>query len=70
MSRVKSDVKPKPRSMLNTTINTKVLNDFKGYCKEQGLPMNILLELFMKQIIAGKLALKFGRVEVDKEEDE
>lgn len=69
MSRVKSNVTAKERSMLNTTINTEILNDFKGYCKEQGIPMNLLLELFMRDIIHGKFALKFDRVEVDKEEE-
>ena len=55
--------------MLNTTINTEILNDFKGYCKEQGIPMNLLLELFMRDIIHGKFALKFDRVEADKEDE-
>lgn len=55
--------------MLNTTINTEILNDFKGYCKEQGMPMNLLLELFMRDIIQGKFTLKFDRVETDKEDE-
>lgn len=69
MSRVKSNVTAKERSMLNTTINTEVLNDFKDYCKEQGIPMNLLLELFMRDIIHGKFALKFDRVETNKEDE-
>lgn len=69
MSRVKSNVTAKERSMLNTTINTEILNGFKDYCKEQGIPMNLLLELFMRDIIHGKFALRFDRVETDKEDE-
>lgn len=69
MSRVKSNAAAKNRSMLNTTINTEILNEFKDYCKEQGLPMNILLELFMRDIVCGKFTLKFDRVEADKDSE-
>ena len=71
MARVKSDATPKPRAMLNTTINEKILDDFKAYCKELGLPMNILLEAFMKQFAEGTFVLKIGKnnkIEVDIEE--
>lgn len=69
MSRVKSNVTAKERSMLNTTINTEILNDFKGYCKEQGIPMNLLLELFMRDVTSGKFELRFDRVDTNKEEE-
>ena len=72
MARVKSDAKPKPRSMLNTTINEEVLDDFKAYCKELGLPMNILLEAFMTQFVDGEFKLKIGKankINVDLDND-
>ena len=61
MARVKSDAVPQKRAMLNTTINEEILNDFKTHCKELGLPMNIIIEVFMKQFINGEFALKFGK---------
>lgn len=61
MARVKSDAKPKPRAMLNTTINEEILNDFKAYCKELGFPMNMILESFMAQFVDGEFILKIGK---------
>lgn len=71
MARVKSDAVQKKRAMLNTTIDQEVLDEFKAYCKELGLPMNLLLETFMKQLVSGEFTLKFGKannIEVDLEE--
>lgn len=68
MARVKSDAAQKPRAMLNTTIDSEVLDEFKAYCKELGLPMNILIQAFMQQMIEGEFRLKFGKnnnIEVD-----
>lgn len=61
MARVKTDAVPQKRAMLNTTINEKVLNDFKAYCKELGFPMNMLLESFMSQFVEGEFTLKIGK---------
>lgn len=61
MSRIKADVKAGKRAMLNTTINENVLNDFKSYCKELGLPMNMILESFMAQFVDGEFVLKIGK---------
>ena len=61
MSRIKADVKAGKRAMLNTTINENVLNDFKAYCKELGLPMNMILESFMVQFVDGEFVLKIGK---------
>lgn len=61
MARVKSDATPKPRAMLNTTINQEVLDDFKAYCKELGFPMNMILESFMIQFVDGEFILKIGK---------
>lgn len=72
MARIKTEVSPKPRAMLNTTINSEVLAEFKAYCKELGIPMNLLIEVFMKQAISGEFILKFGKnnnIEVDLVED-
>lgn len=61
MSRIKADASQSKRSMLNTTINEKVLNDFKAYCKELGFPMNMILESFMVQFVDGEFVLKIGK---------
>lgn len=61
MARVKSDAVPQERAMLNTTINKEVLDGFKAYCKELGLPMNILIESFMLQFVSGEFVLKIGK---------
>lgn len=71
MARVKSDAVQQKRAMLNTTINEEVLNNFKAYCKELGLPMGLLLEVFMKQLVSNEFRLKFGKnnnIEVELEE--
>ena len=36
---------------LNTTIDEEYLNDFREYCDYLNIPMNIILELFMKQFV-------------------
>jgi len=61
MARVKTNAKPKPRAMLNTTINSDVLDEFKAYCKELGYPMNMILESFMQQFVDGEFVLKIAR---------
>ena len=71
MVRIKSDAKQQPRTMMNTTIKTEVLKDFKDYCKEIGYPMNLILDCFMEQFTKGEFSLKIGKnnkLEVDIEE--
>lgn len=73
MARIKTEVSPKPRAMLNTTINSEILDEFKAYCKELGYPMNMLLESFMQQFVDGEFVLKIGKankIKVDLVEDE
>jgi hypothetical protein len=48
MGRMKLD---RPRKALNTTIDEEYLNDFREYCDYLNIPMNIILELFMKQFV-------------------
>lgn len=60
-------------SILNTKIDRKVLDKFKDCCKEDGYPLNIVLEPFMRQYANGNfkindddiLNLKDNNVEVD-----
>lgn len=61
MSRIKTKAVQNKRAILNTTINEKVLVDFKSYCKELGLPMNMIIESFMSQFVDGEFVLKIGK---------
>lgn len=56
-----SELKRK-KEPLNTTIDVAVLNDFKAACRKTGIPMNIIIETFMKQFANGEFKLRFGNV--------
>lgn len=74
MSSISNDISKLKSSALNTTINAEVLAAFRLKCKQQGVPMNTILEAFMRQYIKGGFYLKFGResemVEVEIDESE
>lgn len=73
MSRIKATVKATKRAPLNTTIDEEILNDFKSYCKELGLPMNMLVQSFMQGMIEQSLVLRIeknNRIEIDEKEQE
>lgn len=61
MSRIKADTDKIERGVLNTTIDKDVLDEFKAYCKAAGMPMNTVLESFMKQFTYGEFILKIGK---------
>lgn len=48
------------KSILNTTIRTDVLNEFKIKCKDIGCPMNFVLETFMEQFSKDYFKLRIG----------
>lgn len=52
---------PKKRLPFNTTISTDVQKEFKDYCGEIGIPLNVVLEAFMRQFAKGEFQLKFGK---------
>ena len=64
MPGMKIDVEKLERSVLNTTIRKGVLDDFKVYCKAAGIPMNIVLEAFMRQFVDGEYVLKIAKENV------
>lgn len=51
----------KKRTAFNTTINVDIQKQFREYCEEIGMPLNIVLESFMKQFSNGEFELKFGK---------
>lgn len=54
---IKRDVKRVATKPLNTKVNKEVFDAFKDYCKEQGYPLNVMLETFMRQYSSGNFHL-------------
>ena len=50
-----------PRAVLNTTINKDIFDEFKISCKDIGIPMNVIIETFMRQFNDGGFYLKFEK---------
>ena len=46
---IKVEVEKLPTKALNMQINKDVFYDFKVKCKERGLPLNVVIEVFMNQ---------------------
>ena len=55
---IKVDAERVETTALNTKVNKDVFEDFKIYCKTLGYPMNVLLEIFMRQYAKGNFKLK------------
>lgn len=51
------------KAVLSTTINADIMEAFKEKCKEDGVPMNVIIELFIKQYNSGKFEIILGRTE-------
>lgn len=54
---VKSDAQRVETKPLNTKINKEVFDKFKDCCKEQGYPLNVILETFMRQYSNGRFEI-------------
>ena len=54
---IKRDVERVPTKALNTKVNKEVFDSFKDYCKEQGYPLNVVIEIFMNQYSNGRFHL-------------
>lgn len=48
------------RTTMNTTIEKELLGAFKAKCRTSGIPMNMILEIFMRQFINDEVVLKFA----------
>ena len=46
---IKVEAKKMPTRALNMQINKEIFYEFKVKCKERGLPLNVVIEVFMKQ---------------------
>ena len=56
--KVNGEVK-REKGMLNTTIDKQIFEEFKTTCKQQGMRINTLLEIFMRQYTAGEFTMRF-----------
>lgn len=54
---VNSNAQRVKTTALNTKINKEVFDKFKDCCKEQGYPLNVLLETFMRQYANGRFKI-------------
>ena len=54
---IKRDVERVETTALNTKVNKEVFDAFKDCCKEQGYPLNVMLETFMRQYANGNFRL-------------
>ena len=54
---IKVKVEKLPTQALNMQINKDIFYDFKVKCKERGLPLNIVIEVFMHQYANGRYPL-------------
>lgn len=61
MSSLKTNIESPKRASLNTTIDREIFEQFKMNCKTSGIPMNVLIEAFMRQYNEGGFNLKFGK---------
>lgn len=55
---IKRDVCRVPTAALNQLVNKEIFDKFKDYCKEQGYPLNVVLETFMLQYANGRFPIK------------
>ena len=55
---IKVEAKKLPTKALNMQINKDIFYDFKVKCKERGLPLNIVIEVFMNQYANKKYHLE------------
>lgn len=46
---IKVEAKKLPTKALNMQINKEIFYEFKVKCKERGLPLNVAIEVFMRQ---------------------
>ena len=54
---IKVEVEKLPTQALNMQVNKDIFYDFKVKCKQRGLPLNVVIEVFMNQYANGKYPL-------------
>lgn len=59
---VNSNAQRVETTALNTKVNKEVFNRFKDCCKEDGYPLNVMLETFMRQYTNGRFNISVNDV--------
>lgn len=59
---VSSNAQRVETTALNTKINKEVFDKFKDCCKEQGYPLNVMLETFMRQYSNGRFPINKSNI--------
>lgn len=59
---IKVEAKKLPTQALNMQVNKDIFYDFKVKCKERGLPLNIVIEVFMNQYANRKYVLNYENI--------
>lgn len=54
---VSSNAQRVETTALNTKVNKEVFDNFKDCCKEDGYPLNVMLETFMRQYSNGRFKI-------------
>lgn len=54
---IRADVEKFPTRVLNMPINKELFYEFKVKCKQRGLPLNVVIEIFMNQYAHGNYPL-------------
>jgi hypothetical protein len=60
MSETKKD---KTKKMFSTPVDAQIITDFKQSCSNLNIPMNTVLEIFMKDFCKGKFILTMAKDE-------
>lgn len=59
---VSSNAQRVETTALNTKINKEVFDKFKDCCKEDGYPLNVMLETFMRQYTNGRFKININNI--------
>lgn len=56
--------------IINTPIDLEVSKEIKAYCKENKIALNLLIESFSRQLLAGEIGLELVRNQKTKKAEE
>jgi antitoxin component of RelBE/YafQ-DinJ toxin-antitoxin module len=58
---IRSDAERVETKQINTLINKEICEDFKDLCKVMGYPINVMVEIFMRQFVDGKFPVELDK---------
>lgn len=59
---IRSNAERVKTKQISAKINKEICDDFKDYCKITGYPINIMIEIFMKQFVDGKFLIECNEI--------